>query len=386
MLSFKKALSQAKVKVMMAPQTAFISSVMLALDLVESDTVPTASTDGLRILINPEFFLGLSSDERVFLLLHETWHVVKEDPLRMRKAKHPKIMNFAQDFHINNQLIDEGFKMIQGGLSDAKYKGWSVVQIYNDLIKDADKSEQQYGEGSGNPLAGDVEPVPDGASKEEIREQQVKVAEILAKAAMRAEMAKQAGSIPEDVIRRIEEIRNPKLPWHQVLENYMHERVFDEYSWSRRNRRVRSAYLPALWNEGMGEVRCYLDCSGSISQKELSLEVKEMMYIKEIANPLAMSLHAFSTVLGKEQRFERDEDIKFDADASGGTCLRCVWDDLQQHEETEVAVIFTDGYVSVPPLEDLECDVVFVIVNNPSWTHPDATVIHMEINHGDEEY
>lgn len=372
-MDFKKALSQTKVQVMMSPKTSFISNVMLALKVEESGAIPTAATEGTKLMFNPEFFLGLSPKERVFLLLHETWHVIQEDPLRMKKAKYPKVMNFAQDYYINQRLVDEGFTMIQGGLYDKKYAGMTVVAIYDDLVKHGSEQEEQ------NPLAGDVQEAE--GTPEEQKEAQTKVQEIISKAVMQAEISNQAGTIPEDIMRRVEDIRNPKLSWHQILEHYMQERVFDEYSWARRNRRISSIYLPSLWNEGMGEIRCYVDCSGSISQKELALEVKEMLYIKEISNPSKMVLHAFSHVLGKEQAFDRDEDIKFDADVSGGTSLSSVWRDIQNNPETEVTVIFTDGYVDVPPIDDLTCDVVFVIVNNKSWTHPDATVIHMEIPH-----
>lgn len=373
-MDFKKALSVAKVQLMMAPQTAFVSSVMLALNLREDDSVPTACTDGLDIKFNPSFFLGLTSKVRISLILHETWHVIHEDPIRMAKASHPKIMNAAQDYYINQRLVDGGFPLGEGWLFDSKYQGMTIQQIYNKLLQDGQDGESS---GSGNPLAGDVAP-SEGQTPEQ-KATQHKIQEIISKAAMQAEMAKQAGTIPEDIARRIEEIRNPKLAWHQILERYMHDRVHDEYSWARRNRRYSDIYLPSLWNEGMGEIRCYIDCSGSISQQELALEVKEMIYIKEISNPALMTLKAFSHDLGREQAFERDEDIQFDADVSGGTSLRPVWRDIQQNQDTEVAVIFTDGWVDVPPIDDLACDVVFVIVENSNWDHPDATVIHMEL-------
>ena len=368
-MDFNKALSQTKVKVMMTPNTAFISSVLLSLHLEASEDIPTACTEGTFIKFNPEFFLGLTAQERVFLVLHECWHVVHEDPIRMKKASDPKRMNAAADYYINNMLKKEKHHLIKGGLYAPKYDGMTIQQIYDAL-------ENQ--EPEDNTLDGDVQPFQGDAEK-----LKNDVQEIVVKAAMQAEMAGQGDTLPSHVRDILEKIRNPKLPWHQTLEKYMQERVHDEYSWARRNRRISSVYLPSLWNEGMGEIRSYIDCSGSVSQHELALEVKEMCYIQEVTNPSKMTLRAFSHTLGKEQSYARDEDILFDADVSGGTSLLPVWRDIQANPETEVVVIFTDGYVQVPPVDELSVDVVFVIVNNPDWKHPDCTVLHMEIGHGD---
>lgn len=374
MADLKKILSQTKVRLMMSPKSGFISSVLMALDVHFSEEVPTACTEGTSIKLNPKFFTDLPPNQRLFLLLHETWHVVYEHPWAMRNSSNPQVLNQAQDHYINLSLVKDGFEFIPGGCKDEKYIDWTVKDIYEDLLKN--------GSGNGGGGIGSDVQAPEG-NAEKAKDAKVRVREIICKAAMTAEMSGQAGSIPEDVKRMIEDIRNPKLPWHQVLENYMQERVREEHSWNRRNKRYPDVYLPSLAGEGMGEVRSYVDASGSISNKELGLEVAEMIYIKELVNPIRMSITAFACHLGKEQAFERDEEIEFDVDVGGGTNLRPVWADIQNAPETEVVVIFTDGYVEVPPAADLDCDVIFVIVNNPNWQHPDFTVIHMEIGHDD---
>ncbi|CAL9959650.1 HNH endonuclease [Vibrio phage D292] len=374
MADLNKILSQTKVRLMMSPKSGFISSVLMALDVQYSEEVPTACTSGTSISINPKFFADLPPNQRLFLLLHEAWHVVYEHPWAMRSSDNPDILNQAQDHYINLSLVKDGFEFIPGGCKDEKYVDWTVKAIYEDLLKNGS------GSGSGG-IGRDVQPTKGDEAK--AKETKVRVQEIICKAAMAAELGNQAGSIPEDVKRMIEEIRNPKLPWHQVLENYMQERVREEHSWNRRNKRYPDVYLPSLAGEGMGEIRSYVDASGSISNKELGLEVAEMVYVKEMVNPTRMSITAFACHLGKEQAFERDEEIEFDVDVGGGTNLHPVWADIQNAPETEVVIIFTDGYVDVPPAADLDCDVIFVIVNNPSWQHPDFTVIHMEIGHDD---
>lgn len=384
MFDADKALSKARVGIMMKENTAFISSVMMSLSFRWDDKIPTACTNGLEIRINPDFFESLPPKQRVFLLLHETWHVAFMHVTRCFDMGYdPQKWNYAADYVINIMLVDEGHEFIEGGLLEEKYRGWDADSVYKDLPDDPSQQQsnildgdmEQAGDDSGG-SDGDQDGQGQGVSADEVK---VKVQEVLARATMQADMAQQAGSVPADIRRAVEEARNPKLPWNVVLEQYMSERIQDEYSWNKRNRRFSHVYLPGLDNEGMGEVRCYLDASGSVSQRELDLQVAEMKYIKEISNPSVMALHAFSTVLGREQRFERDEEIEFDVDAGGGTCVVPIIRDLEEHDETEVAVIFTDGYFTMPDTSHLNCDLVWVIVNNESWTTDTGRVIHMKI-------
>ncbi|WAI96152.1 metallopeptidase domain protein [Vibrio phage vB_VhaP_PG11] len=365
---FTEEMGRTKVRIMMKPNTAFISAVMMALEFKVDNEIPTAQTNGLTIAFNEEFYKNLTVNQRVFLVLHETWHVAFDHILRATDMGYDlKRWNYATDYVINNMLVAEGHEFIQGGLLDPKYNNMTAEEVYAALPESPSTP---------NVLDGDLGQPGSAEEKDDMR---AKVQEVIAKAAMQASMANQAGSVPSDIMRAIEEARNPKLPWPVILEQFLTERIQDEYSWNKRNRRFNHIYLPSLDNEGMGEIRSYVDASGSISQKELALEVAEMRYIKEVANPISMTLRAFSTVLGKEQTFARDEEIEFDVDASGGTCGTPIIRDLEQHPECEVAVIFTDGYVDFPSIENVNAELIFVIVNNPSWTTDLGRVIHMEI-------
>lgn len=379
MFDAEKALSKAKVGIMMKENTAFISSVMMSLSFHWDQNIPTACTNGLEIRINPAFFEKLPPKQRVFLLLHETWHVAFQHiPRCFDFSYDPEKWNYATDYAINIMLVDEGHEFIEGGLLDSQFRGMSADEIYK-LLPEPPQMPQNILAGDMQQPGGNPSDDQNSGSQPTMDEIKVKTQEVLARATMQADMAQQAGSVPADIRRAVEEARNPKLPWNVVLEQYMSERIQDEYSWNKRNRRFSHVYLPGMDSEGMGEIRCYLDASGSVSQKELDLQVAEMKYIKEVSNPSLMALHAFSTVLGREQRFERDEEIEFDVDAGGGTCVRPIMADLAAHPDTEVAVIFTDGYFSMPDTSHLTCDLVWVIVNNESWTTDTGRVIHMAI-------
>ena len=44
---------------------------------------------------------GLSKEERLFVILHELWHVAKLHSIR-RESRDPRLWNIACDYHINN--------------------------------------------------------------------------------------------------------------------------------------------------------------------------------------------------------------------------------------------------------------------------------------------
>ena len=81
-ITIEKALSKAKIAMMMLPDTVFFSTLCTSLEVVITDEVPTAGTDGRKLYINKDFFFGLTESERVFLLAHETLHVAYLHPLR----------------------------------------------------------------------------------------------------------------------------------------------------------------------------------------------------------------------------------------------------------------------------------------------------------------
>jgi predicted metal-dependent peptidase len=134
-----KALDKAKIKLLDSPDSTFFVTVCFSLKHIWDESLPTAATNGTQIRYNPNFFLSLSEDERVFLLLHETLHVVFMHITRL-KERDPRKWNYAGDYVINHLLISRGYRMPEGGLHDPKYKNMSTEQVY-DLLEDDDIDE-----------------------------------------------------------------------------------------------------------------------------------------------------------------------------------------------------------------------------------------------------
>ena len=62
------------------------------------------------------------------------------------------------------------------------------------------------------------------------------------------------GDIPDEILRTIDELLNPKLPWQVILHKFLDTRVKEDYSWARKNRRYHSAYMPSLHSHGLGNL------------------------------------------------------------------------------------------------------------------------------------
>ena len=109
-----KRISKAKTALIL--EHPFIGSVALNMPMSIDNSVPTAATNGKRVLFNEEFCNGLSDEELKFLVAHECMHPMLEHNFR-RGERDAYKWNQAADYVINKLLTDEGIgKMPEQGL------------------------------------------------------------------------------------------------------------------------------------------------------------------------------------------------------------------------------------------------------------------------------
>ena len=135
-------------------------------EVVITDRVKTAATDGIVILVNEEFFLTLNFQEQMGLLIHEIMHCRMDHPRRFIASRfHDQHQaNVAMDFEINSLLKHTGVSLPEGSLFPSKYNlselmAWEWYNLYlqeNQLDEDpepqGDESqddESQDGESQG---------------------------------------------------------------------------------------------------------------------------------------------------------------------------------------------------------------------------------------------
>ncbi len=116
MADVEKRISKAKTSLIL--EHPFIGSIALNMPMKVDNSVPTAATNGKRVLFNEDFCNGLDDEELKFLVAHECLHPMLEHNFR-RQERNPYKWNKAADYVINKLLTDEGIgKMPEQGLLD----------------------------------------------------------------------------------------------------------------------------------------------------------------------------------------------------------------------------------------------------------------------------
>lgn len=370
MSDIMKEIDKTFAQLILLEKAPFLVNLLFSLNIeITNGDAPLAAVDGVSLFINEDTFPALSNQERQGLLVHEASHVAWEHIYRAAELHMDnKLANQAMDHEINLRLLADGWKLPAGGLWDARYRDMPFEKIYQLLKKEPSKQDPKF--------KPDILPPPDG-KQDEIK-QQVQDKIINALTACEA-MGKDPGNLPADLLRAIQKMKVPTIPWEVLLMRYFNDRIKEEVSWTRRNRRVPDIYLPSKYNEVLGCIAVYEDLSGSITEKQHTAQIAQMQHIKNIVNPKMMTYNGWTTVLGKTQYFTQEaKDIKPDWNMSGGTNVNPVIEDILKNKP-EIAVIFTDGYFSMPTeLHRVHTDIIWVIVGNPKFAISKGKVIYME--------
>lgn len=356
-MNLETSLSRAKIQLMYKKNSTFIATVLFSLNTSFTEKIPTAGTDGINLFINPTWWAGLTTSQRIGLLFHETFHVVFNHMMRGKDLLQIKY-NIAADYVINIMAIDQGYDLPPNGYIKSKYRNWSTRKVYDDLPNDICNNK-----GIGN----DIIYVPDDISKEEIEKRELDLTNILLKATTASIQQKdEPGSIPSEVEVMIQEIINPKLPWEVLLQNFMTDYAKDDFTWSRPNRRfLPDFYLPSAHSEAVGHIAVAIDTSCSVSDAEFNAFRNEIQGIKELLNPELITIIDFDTKIKQIRLLKKDDDftdLKFHG--RGGTNITPVWK-WADKENPLVLIIFTDGEFA-PPIKKIDTDILWIIIDNPN--------------------
>lgn len=141
----------------------FFSTLIDKLKFVYCWSVSTQATDGVRLLINPEFTAGLDIHMKAFVLMHEAMHCALCHMTRAkRRGDDHRRSNVAGDYEINGTLVDTGIwtaEEIKEFLYDPKFSGLSYETIYDRVSGNEGRDNDDLGSDDGNegPQDGDKE-------------------------------------------------------------------------------------------------------------------------------------------------------------------------------------------------------------------------------------
>lgn len=366
----------------------FYSSIIVSLKYKFVDENITAHTNGCTVTIGIGFWSELNDKERLFLLLHETMHIILMHVQRFKdlsyKDKNPELYNLAADFFINLTLKNDNnngaYQLIEGGCLDQKYTGFSTEEIYKDLLqkitsKNNGNSNPNGIGGIGNDLA------PDNKTGDSLEQKEVE--NIIKSAAIQNARNKDYSSstvfMNEITLLLIEP---PRVNWKTALQRYMNVKFRKGRTYQKPNRRTmfnRKLCIKAPKTDvRIGDLLVYIDVSGSCEESDIKNMATELYHIMAMYKPDSILFSTFNTEIQQTFKLTTPKDIPTDLMISGGTEIQCVTDHINAHKNKGskvcVSILMSDfwsGHWDKP-----ETPLIMLVVNNPDFISDYGLVIH----------
>ena len=363
----------------------FLGSLVMHLPLKPAaEWCSTTATDAQAFYFNPGFIEGLSLAQTQFVLAHEAMHCAMGHTHR-RQHRIKRRWDVACDHAVNLMLIEEGLKPpMHGILANQDYLTLSAEEIYPMIPEDTpeesfdqhlfdndnesgaspDENERQdnpdAGESGGQGKEGQSEAEqqqgsggqpsqkPDDLSPSEREDLAEQWKNRLAAA---AQAARQAGKLSQAMLRWVDDLLAPSLPWRALLARFFAVNQRDDYSWRRPSRREGEALLPRLSSEGI-DVIAAIDTSGSISDDELREFVSELDALKGQVRARVTLLACDNKLAAKGPwEFEPWDAMRLpeEVEGGGGTDFRPVFDWVEnENRSPNMLVYFTDAEGDFP--------------------------------------
>lgn len=250
----------------------FFAALMLMAPVDITDSVDTAATDGMRLMFNPGFIRGLSSEELAGLVVHEVLHCALVHVPR-RGLRDPLLWNIAADIHVNGLIRkDKRLRLPAGAIIDENLEQLSVEEIYAVLERTSPARTLSLL---------DLLPMPSGAAGgEEGGDGQRSAKRMQAhwKAAVhRALAAAQVagkGNVPDGLLRAVRAMSEPTIDWRSVLWRWL-VRTPDDFTGFDRRMVWQGLYIEELEGDSVRADLC-IDTSGSVDDEMLGKMLSEL--------------------------------------------------------------------------------------------------------------
>ncbi|MFZ4580884.1 MAG: DUF2201 family putative metallopeptidase, partial [Myxococcota bacterium] len=251
----------------------FMGVLALQLDIVpvEDDRVKRAATDGRHLFINPTWLGTLMQEERVFVMAHEVWHCGLRHFSRAM-MRDDELWGLAIDHEVNWLLVDDGFPRptrirpvmyedlheqsaeevydVLKGVTDAKLALMKAMGVSFDTHQYDDVAAGDTGL-----VDDDYLPIRSGDAMAGWPEKILAVAQ---------QLERQNGHLPAGFGRVVKRLRSPRVPWQELLRQFVTSAYGSRRTWSPPHRRHahKGLFLPGHNGEKL-KVAVAVDTSGS---------------------------------------------------------------------------------------------------------------------------
>lgn len=363
----------------------------------------TAATDGRDFYYNSDFVLSLGSiDKVVFLFAHEVLHCVYDHVPRVG-LRDKQLSNIAQDYVINADLIHNKVGVAIDEVDiiyDKKYYNWTYEAVYDDLLKNVQTIDlaslidmlldDHLEEGEdGDSDEENEEARRSGVSKKRpklSKEQRERFKEEMREAMLQAAQSSGAGNLPAGVKRLIEKMTAPKMDWRSLINMKIPSLVKSDYTYQRFNKKYMQygIVMPGMNREEAIDVAVAIDTSGSITKKQLTEQLSEVIGIMDMFEEFTIRIWQFDTDVYGYAEFTKDnaaDILNYDIKGGGGTNFDANWKMMKNSAiEPKLLIVFTDGEPYSSWGDADYCDTLWIINNkhNPNIQPPFGTYAYYD--------
>ncbi|PPK51605.1 vWA domain-containing protein [Marinobacter persicus] len=340
------------------PFTAMLAMQLNLIPVVDS-RLPTAGTDGKNVFFNARFMADRSRADRRFVLAHEVWHCALGH-FRRQLGRDSALWNQACDYEVNHLLSDELGHCPKDALWDRRFQSLSAEEVYARLchgieqarkgqqVLDTHDLEQALKEQSENLVIDpDFAPETPATSQEEQALSEAWRQRLLGVAQQRERMP---GNLPGHLRRIIGGIREPQVPWQQLLARFLKKQQGGDRQWLPPSRRHihRGLYLPSR-RGNLLELTVALDNSGSCLD-DIPAFLGELKGMLAAFNRVNLRLMIFDTCIQSDLQLT-EQDLyqldKMELKGGGGTNFRPVFAACNE-QPPQALIVLTDGCAEAP--------------------------------------
>lgn len=392
-------------------------SARVGTEFVEEDIEQIGWTDGKTISVNwkyiseSEKYKDMSVDNLIFVICHEIGHLLNLTVDR-KGGRHHKFWNFATDYSINSDLINNcdghgkpkpigemyySDKLItpenpkgQAWLYDEKYRNMTCEQIYESLMdefkkdhggKTPEQVEQEMSDAVDewlkNHCKGDQ--LDDHIPQDSMDETDKGRVKAQVEAVQKQMGGQQAGKTDSFLERAFEFLfQEPPFDWRGFLNNYLKAFMKSDFTWKKPSRRSWGGgyILPGSNTDKHIKLGIAIDTSGSVGDKEVQEFLGHIAKIMHSFKSFDIDVWCFSTKVHEETlknytKTSQDQIKNYELASLGGTEIASNFRWIEDNKKKyDVFICLTDGYDCIDDLRFDYCPVIWGITGNDNFQNP----------------
>ncbi|MCE2596352.1 VWA-like domain-containing protein [Motilimonas cestriensis] len=371
-------------------QNPFFSTLAMFATFELNDNITHAQTQHKKLVISPAFLQQFSEQQQFSYMLHQVLHLALQH-IKRGEGRNQPLWNIAADISVNQIISDTtDWPIAPMTAWDHRFKGHSVERIYASLQKEVVKTaahlnalavqssfHAQNSSSDGKPkddISTEQINAPEhlqGIGETQAIEQLIKLYEIhadfstlpseeteLANTYWRSAATKATqlhpdphyGNHSDSLAREVELSCKTQLDWRQMLWKYATPTLSDYTEFD--NRFIYCGYYTETLQAESLSIDVIIDTSGSISKRELSSFVSEMIAIKR-CHPLVniKVYYADDELYGPFEMPEKVSELQMPI-GWGGTSFAPYFNALKQKnrftDAPQAVIYFTDGFGDYP--------------------------------------